>query len=134
MENPFSVLQIEPSLDLKDLDQYYLSLQSKVHPDLYHNLLEKEAAEKLCAKINQAYLSLKDPYSLGKSLLLALNLSTDYKVDDDFLLDVLEGNVCAKKLWDDFYQAWKIKNYTHLAEFFVKWSFASKRNQINVKQ
>jgi molecular chaperone HscB len=67
-------------IDLKSLEEKYLQLQQKIHPDLF---VDKSSREKLYAGqqarfFNQAYETLKDPIKRGYYL-LSLN---EYESDD----------------------------------------------------
>lgn len=57
-------------ISLSDLRREFLSLQSLAHPDKYAPGVEKQRAEALSSRINEAYRTLSDPLLRAQYLLL----------------------------------------------------------------
>lgn len=89
--SPFSV----PTADLK---REFLQLQSLVHPDKYTNGTEKQHAEGLSARINEAYRTLIDPLQRAQYVLrewhgidvTAEDAATKHALDPETLMEVME--------------------------------------------
>lgn len=88
---PFEVSQ-------SDLRREFLQLQNTVHPDKYPSGDEKQHAEALSARINEAYRTLLDPLQRAQYLLrewhgidvTAEDASTKHALDPETLMEVME--------------------------------------------
>ena len=95
MKNYFEIFDIIPRLDL-DIDfieEKYLELQLKSHPDLMINksLKEQREAENNNIKINNAYEILKDPLKRAVYFLEINNIFIDsIKPDNMLLMEIME--------------------------------------------
>ncbi|CAG8926212.1 unnamed protein product [Penicillium salamii] len=89
--SPFAI----PTADLK---REFLQLQSLVHPDKYPNGTEKQHAEGLSARINEAYRTLIDPLQRAQYVLrewhgidvTAEDAATKHALDPETLMEVME--------------------------------------------
>ncbi|KAJ5232612.1 hypothetical protein N7468_005568 [Penicillium chermesinum] len=91
---PASPFEISSS----DLRREFLQLQGTVHPDKYPSGEEKQHAEALSARINEAYRTLVDPLQRAQYLLrewhgidvTAEDASTKHALDPETLMEVME--------------------------------------------
>lgn len=89
--SPFNI----PTADLK---REFLQLQGLVHPDKYPNGVEKQHAEGLSARINEAYRTLVDPLQRAQYILrewhgidvTAEDAATKHALDPETLMEVME--------------------------------------------
>lgn len=83
------------TLDLDEVERHYLAASRQLHPDFHQNasVAERAASLKLTAELNEAYVSLKDPYRRIEHL-LALQLdptvSQEKNQDQAFLMEMME--------------------------------------------
>ncbi|KAJ5555432.1 hypothetical protein N7535_007867 [Penicillium sp. DV-2018c] len=81
-----------------DLRREFLQLQGLVHPDKYPNGVEKQQAEALSARINEAYRTLLDPLQRAQYLLrewhgidvTAEDGASEHALDPETLMEVME--------------------------------------------
>ncbi|KAJ5372088.1 Heat shock cognate protein B C-terminal oligomerization [Penicillium concentricum] len=86
------------AISTSDLRREFLQLQGLVHPDKYPNGGEKQQAEALSARINEAYRTLLDPLQRAQYLLrewhgidvTAEDASTKHALDAETLMEVME--------------------------------------------
>jgi molecular chaperone HscB len=92
--SPGSPFEISTS----DLRREFLQLQGLVHPDKYPNGVEKQQAEGLSARINEAYRTLLDPLQRAQYILrewhgidvTAEDGATKHALDPETLMEVME--------------------------------------------
>ncbi|KAI2785863.1 hypothetical protein POX_h09625 [Penicillium oxalicum] len=85
-------------VSVSDLRREFLQLQGAVHPDKYPSGAEKQRAEALSARINEAYRTLSDPLQRAQYLLrewhgidvTAEDASTKHALDAETLMEVME--------------------------------------------
>lgn len=86
------------TISTADLKREFLQLQGLVHPDKYPNGTEKQHAEGLSARINEAYRTLIDPLQRAQYILrewhgidvTAEDGATKHALDPETLLEVME--------------------------------------------
>lgn len=86
------------AISASDLRREFLQLQSTVHPDKYPSGEEKQHAEALSARINEAYRTLLEPLDRAQYLLrewhgidvTAEDASTKHALDPETLMEVME--------------------------------------------
>ncbi|CAG8006985.1 unnamed protein product [Penicillium olsonii] len=86
------------TISTADLKREFLQLQSLVHPDKYPNGTEKQHAEGLSARINEAYRTLLDPLQRAQYVLrewhgidvTAEDAATKHALDPETLMEVME--------------------------------------------
>ncbi|KAJ5210256.1 Heat shock cognate protein B C-terminal oligomerization [Penicillium cf. griseofulvum] len=86
------------AVSTSDLRREFLQLQGLVHPDKYPNGAEKQQAEGLSARINEAYRTLLDPLQRAQYILrewhgidvTAEDASTKHALDAETLMEVME--------------------------------------------
>lgn len=86
------------AISTSDLRREFLQLQGLVHPDKYPNGAEKQLAEGLSARINEAYRTLLDPLQRAQYILrewhgidvTAEDASTKHALDAETLMEVME--------------------------------------------
>lgn len=86
------------AIPTSDLRREFLQLQGLVHPDKYPNGAEKQLAEGLSARINEAYRTLLDPLQRAQYILrewhgidvTAEDASTKHALDAETLMEVME--------------------------------------------
>ncbi|CAG8894870.1 unnamed protein product [Penicillium nalgiovense] len=86
------------TIPTSDLRREFLQLQGLVHPDKYPNGAEKQLAEGLSARINEAYRTLLDPLQRAQYILrewhgidvTAEDASTKHALDAETLMEVME--------------------------------------------
>ncbi|KAJ5154046.1 Heat shock cognate protein B C-terminal oligomerization [Penicillium coprophilum] len=86
------------TISTNDLRREFLQLQGLVHPDKYPNGTEKQQAEALSARINEAYRTLLDPLQRAQYILrewhgidvTAEDASTKHALDAETLMEVME--------------------------------------------
>ena len=86
------------SLPLADLRREFLSLQNVIHPDKYPQGAEKQRAEALSARTNEAFRTLADPLSRAQYLLremhgidvTAEDGASKHALDPETLMEVME--------------------------------------------
>jgi molecular chaperone HscB len=93
--NYFQIFNIEPNLDLccKNLENKYLDLQSKFHPDLLINKTKKEQEQYMVqtSNINNAYEVLKNPLKRAIHFLEINNIFIDsIKPNNMILTEIME--------------------------------------------
>lgn len=95
--NPFAVLGLEPRMDLplNELEQAYLDLSRKTHPDAHPHATPEEQVQILSrsAEINDAYKLLKDPWRRAGAILELRSpgiLEDTKTLDPDFLMEAME--------------------------------------------
>lgn len=71
MNDPFSVLHLDPrfDLDIDELRQRFLAASAEHHPDRFTDPLDQADAAERSAAINQAHQTLSDPESRANALL-----------------------------------------------------------------
>jgi molecular chaperone HscB len=85
-------------ISVADLKREFLQLQGLVHPDKYPNGTEKQHAEGLSARINEAYRTLLDPLQRAQYILrewhgidvTAEDAATKHALDPETLMEVME--------------------------------------------
>ncbi len=95
MKNHFEIFNINPSLDLNMdfIEEKYLELQLKSHPDLMINKSpeEQQKAANDSSNINNAYEILKDPLKRAIYFLEINNIFIDsIKPDNMLLMEIME--------------------------------------------
>lgn len=95
MKNHFEIFNINPSLDLNmdSIEEKYLELQLKSHPDLMINKSpeEQQKAANDSSNINNAYEILKDPLKRAIYFLEINNIFIDsIKPDNMLLMEIME--------------------------------------------
>ncbi|XP_005007345.1 iron-sulfur cluster co-chaperone protein HscB isoform X2 [Cavia porcellus] len=96
----FSLMDCNRSfrIDTTKLQHRYQQLQRLVHPDFFskRSQTEKDLAEKHSTLVNDAYKTLLAPLSRGLYLLklhgIEISEGTDYKMDSQFLIGIMEIN------------------------------------------
>ena len=96
--NPFQIFGLKPQfkIDEQALEEKYLDLQRKVHPDRFASAseAEKRVAQQWATLINDSYAKLIDPVERGKLLCELMGKSVDSErsgsLDEIFLFDQLE--------------------------------------------
>ncbi|KAJ5971165.1 uncharacterized protein N7479_001083 [Penicillium vulpinum] len=86
------------AIPTSDLRREFLQIQGLVHPDKYPNGAEKQLAEGLSARINEAYRTLLDPLQRAQYILrewhgidvTAEDASTKHALDAEMLMEVME--------------------------------------------
>ncbi|CAG8908791.1 unnamed protein product [Penicillium egyptiacum] len=86
------------AIPTSDLRREFLQLQGLIHPDKYPNGVEKQLAEGLSARINEAYRTLLDPLQRAQYILrewhgidvTAEDASTKHALDAETLMEVME--------------------------------------------
>ncbi|KAJ5801454.1 uncharacterized protein N7518_003522 [Penicillium psychrosexuale] len=86
------------AIPTSELRREFLQLQGLVHPDKYPNGAEKQLAEGLSARINEAYRTLLDPLQRAQYILrewhgidvTAEDASTKHALDAETLMEVME--------------------------------------------
>lgn len=86
------------TISTADLKREFLQLQGLVHPDKYPNGTEKQHAEGLSARINEAYRTLIDPLQRAQYILrewhgidvTAEDAATKHALDPETLMEVME--------------------------------------------
>lgn len=83
------------SLDPTALEAAYLDCSRAVHPDFHHagSGAEQTASETLTAAVNEAYITLKDPFRRAEHLLGLMNgpKATDVKdIPPAFLMEMMD--------------------------------------------
>ena len=86
------------TIPTSELRREFLQLQGLVHPDKYPNGAEKQLAEGLSARINEAYRTLLDPLQRAQYILrewhgidvTAEDASTKHALDAETLMEVME--------------------------------------------
>ncbi len=114
MSNPFELLNIKPSLfiDENELTEHYLQAQSTCHPDRFINKspTEKQAAEQVSAKVNEAYQNLKTPMNRVRCFMEHHNYSINHEeltlTDPALLEETLTWQTIPteelSQIWGDF--------------------------------
>ena len=84
----FSLFKLKPqfSINIEILEQNYIALQSKYHPDLFSLKLEKKLALNNIAEINKAYQILKSYIKRAEYLLQIKGITTN-KNDKNHILE-----------------------------------------------
>ncbi|KAJ5463627.1 Heat shock protein DnaJN-terminal [Penicillium sp. IBT 31633x] len=85
-------------ISTSDLRREFLQLQGLIHPDKYPNGVEKQHAEGLSARINEAYRTLIDPLQRAQYILRELHdidvtaedAATKHALDPETLMEVME--------------------------------------------
>lgn len=95
MNNHFQIFDITPNLDLNlnDLEEKYLELQLRFHPDLFINQSQdqQKKAKILSSDINNAYEILKDPLKRAIHFLEINNIFIDsIKLNNVLLIEIME--------------------------------------------
>ncbi|XP_004615672.1 iron-sulfur cluster co-chaperone protein HscB isoform X2 [Sorex araneus] len=96
----FSLLDCHRSfrIDTGKLQHKYQQLQRLVHPDFFSqkSQTEKDFSKKHSTLVNDAYKTLQAPLSRGLYLLklrgIEITEGTDYKMDTQFLMEIMEIN------------------------------------------
>ncbi|CAI7636232.1 unnamed protein product [Penicillium glandicola] len=86
------------AIPTSELRREFLQLQGLIHPDKYPNGVEKQQAEGLSARINEAYRTLLDPLQRAQYILrewhgidvTAEDASTKHALDAETLMEVME--------------------------------------------
>ncbi|PGH09604.1 Fe-S protein assembly co-chaperone HscB [Helicocarpus griseus UAMH5409] len=92
-----------------DLRREFLSLQARAHPDKYPPGIEKQRAEALSARINEAYRTLTDPLTRAQYILAsqhgidvtAEDGAKDHPQDMETLMQVLEVQEMIEEAQDE---------------------------------
>ncbi|EEA22182.1 hypothetical protein TMatcc_008384 [Talaromyces marneffei ATCC 18224] len=93
-------------LDVAALRREFLQLQGAVHPDKYPQGPEKQRAEALSSRINDAYRTLSDPLSRAQYLLaelhgidiLAEDGASKYALDHETLMEIMDVQETVEEL------------------------------------
>ncbi len=90
-------LPVQFRVDPVQLNKTYIALQKKYHPDFYGQADEDEQAEalELSSVVNRAYRTFKNPDLTMQYILSEHGLLEEgeaYKMDPDFLMEVMELN------------------------------------------
>jgi len=97
--NPFQLFELSPTFDVDNmvLENKYLNLQQKLHPDLFvsKSNREKDYAMQCAANLNDAYLKLKSPVKRAEILLflngIEASSSEDKSINDtEILMEAIE--------------------------------------------
>jgi|GEM_PF-899612 len=96
--NYFGIFEITEQfeLDEKILQDKYIQLQKKYHPDMAKNEEEKNKFIVIAADLNQAYATLKNPYKRASYILKLQNIDIEkegrdaYKLPPELLSSILE--------------------------------------------
>jgi molecular chaperone HscB len=96
------------AISTSDLRREFLQLQGLVHPDKYPNGAEKQLAEGLSARINEAYRTLLDPLQRAQYILrewhgidvTAEDASTKHALDAETLMEVMEVQETIEEVGD----------------------------------
>ncbi|KAJ5864280.1 Heat shock cognate protein B C-terminal oligomerization [Penicillium soppii] len=86
------------AISIADLKREFLQLQGLVHPDKFPNGTQKQHAEGLSARINEAYRTLLDPLQRAQYILrewhgidvTAEDAATKHALDPETLMEVME--------------------------------------------
>ncbi|KAK2749719.1 hypothetical protein FQN55_002955 [Onygenales sp. PD_40] len=97
------------AISLPELRREFLNLQSRAHPDKYPPGLEKQRAEALSARINEAYRTLSDPLTRAQYLLAAqhgIDVTAEdgaqsHPQDPETLMQVLEVQEMIEEAQDE---------------------------------
>jgi molecular chaperone HscB len=92
-ENVFKEFNLEPAflLDEKKLEQRYFALQTEYHPDRFIGQTPEaiEHAHAKAARINEAYVLLKNPATRARCLLAALHIAPPNIADPELLMEIM---------------------------------------------
>ncbi|KJV68816.1 fe-S protein assembly co-chaperone HscB [Candidatus Neoehrlichia lotoris str. RAC413] len=91
-ENYFSLLQLNIcfSIDLKLLEQNYITIQRAYHPDCFSSQSDKKLALEYISKINKAYQVLKSPLSRAEYILQLKNIKLSSYDDQCIIKEVFQ--------------------------------------------
>jgi molecular chaperone HscB len=94
-----------PLIDQLELENHYLKLQARVHPDRFVDPVEKQAILAMSEKINIAYKILKDDFNRRVYLLELAGIVLDAqqytgKLEPEFLEEVFEERALIEQISD----------------------------------
>jgi len=131
MNNPFTILQLNPTYDIDEegLEHQYQDMMHHMHPDKYNTKAEQDIAIIRSVEINQAYAILKDPIKRAASLLALKYVDTDQLQMSlerlSHCLEIQENNdiAAAQNMFnmaqENFGKAWNASNLDSLKENFL---------------
>ncbi len=93
IKNYFELFGLKPKFDINvdDLTDRYLRLQSSSHPDCYHDVGSKRDIQSNAILINEAYQTLKSPLRRAEYLLSFMLKAYDVmKPTQDLLMEIME--------------------------------------------
>ena len=142
--NPFALLSVLPAynLDWEMIDRTMSALQETLHPDLYPaGSHERDIADTMLSKINNAYVILKDPIQRARALFDVKNMSvpgekgqtiSDPEMMEEALLlkESLEA-ACFKNEFEDVLKTLDMQKDT-FEEQFNEAFLSDNKNNMNV--
>ncbi|WP_235111317.1 Fe-S protein assembly co-chaperone HscB [Ehrlichia muris] len=132
----FSLFKLKPqfSINMQILEQNYIALQSKYHPDLFSLKLEKKLALDNIAEINKAYQILKSYIKRAEYLLEIKGITTSkndinhiveeiFKIQESSNIDIQSQILLSTKAMED---AFTIEDFNEAAKQVMRLKYLKK--------